>query len=322
MRALRLGLVLGVLLFALALAPVAIGEPDDAAEITYLEAWQAPGNETSFDEAVDVQSAIDDGSMTRATGLDGTDMLVIEMRIRGFDEAVRTANGSSTTDQFQHALSAHGTLEISQTDMGPQKAPLEIDALDETGVTVFPDAANETYYLSIDLDDAVVTRNGDTEALDTERTHRFAIVAQLDTNSSLRTTNDSAATAIEPRSATVDTAADGSVHVRPQPNETVSGTTNFGTGSTITLVLSGESNPETAANESFHVTSEATVRQSDGGFRYEGTFDSTFDLTDVATSATNTIFDVRANGVIARRAGAGRGGRPTCLGRNTRGRRR
>lgn len=280
-----------LVLSLVAVPALGTGATAQDASIERLEAWQAPANETAFDSADDVRAAIENGTLSRATGVNGDDVLVLELQVTGFDEVVASANGSTTTERFQTALADHGGLLIRQTNMGPQRAPVAIDALNQTGVEVF--ATNDTYYVRIDLSEAVVTRNDDREQLETDRPYSFGVRATLAADSPLTDDRSVAGTAVERRSATVETARDDNVQLQPQVNQTIAGTTNVGTGSTVTLVLTGDANPATDRNESFRLTREATVTTADDHVRYEGKFNTTVDLSDVSPAATNVTVDVR-----------------------------
>lgn len=274
-------------------AAVVQPEQSENATIERIEAWQAPANATVFDDAADVRSAIEGGTLSRATGINGSHGLVVEMELRGFEGAVADANGSTSTERFRTALGKHGGLEIRQTDMGPNQAPLSVDALDGTGVTVHPDAANGTYYLSIDLGDASLVRNGSPGDFQRSGTHEFDVLAHLEANTTLTAERAVAMTAVAPRDASVETAPDDRVQLRPLPDQTVTGTTNIGAGSTVTVVVRGETNPDTDANESFRLLREATVGMTEDRFRHEGQFATTLDLRDVSPAATDVTVDVR-----------------------------
>jgi hypothetical protein len=298
-----------MLSLALLVPAVVVGETDtdENATLDRTEAWQAPASEAGFDDAADVRAAIDGGRLSRATEVNATHLLVVELGLRGFDEALGAADGSTTTGRFQAALREHGDLEIQQTNMGPNRAPLAVDALNGTGVTVYPDATNDTYYLVIDLANTTALRNDSPTELSERREYEFDVGATLAADSPLTAGEQRAMTAVAPREVSVDTAADGRVQLRPLPNQTVSGTTNLGTGSTVRVVLSGESNPQTDANESFRLARETTVDVVDDRYRYEGGFTATFDATDVSPRATNVTVDVRArNRSILDRSVSGR----------------
>jgi hypothetical protein len=282
-----------LLVLSLVAVPVPrTGATAQDASIERLEAWQAPANETAFDSADDVRAAIENGTLSRATGVNDDDVLVLELRFQEFDEAVANASGSTTTERFQTALTEHGDLVIRQTNMGPMRAPVTIDALDQTGVEVFA-ADDDTYYVRIDLSEAVVLRNDDSEQLETDRPYTFVVQAELAADSPLTAERSVALTAVDQRSATVETERDGTVQLQPRANQTIAGTANVGTGSTVTLVLSGDANPRTDGNESVRLTREATVTPTDDHAHYEGAFAATFDLRDVSPAATNVTVDVR-----------------------------
>jgi len=284
-----------VLSLALLVPAVVVGETatDENATLDRVEAWQAPASEAGFENAAAVRAAIDDGRLSRATGVNATHLLVVELGLQGFDEALGDADGSTTTGRFQAALREHGDLGIRQTNMGPNRARLAVDALNGTGVTVHPDARNDTYYLAIDLASTTASRNDSPTELAESREYEFDVRATLAADSPLTAGEQRAMTAVAPREVSVDTAPDGRVQLRPLPNQTVTGTTNLGTGSMVRVVLAGESNPQTDANESFRLARETTVDVVDDRYRYEGGFTATFDATDVSPQVTNVTVDVR-----------------------------
>lgn len=303
-------LLVGLLLLSLALLTPAVvlgvegtsvkaailqSEQSENATVERIEAWQTSADGTTFEDAADVRSAIEGGTLSRATAINGSHLLVVEMALPGFEESVADASGS-TTERFRTALAEHGDLEIRQTDMGPNQLPLYVDALNGTGVTVYPDYANGTYYASIDLDEALLVRSGSPSSFQRSGTHKFDVRARLDGDSPLTEEMSVAMAAVAPREASVQTAPDGRVQLRPLPDQTVSGTANVGVGSSVTVVVTGESNPETDANESFRLVREATIRVTEDRFRYEGRFDATLDVTDLSPAATNVTVDVRIDG--------------------------
>lgn len=294
MRKLGIVPVLFVVLIAAVVPAVAVTDSTAEASIEYLEAWQTPDDEVTLQNAGDIQSAIQDGTLSRATGLTANDTLVVELEIPGFEGAVDGANGSTETERFQNALSAHGDLEIHQTNMGPNQAPLRIDVFNSSGVTVFSEG--DTYYAVVDISDARLMRNDIEDDLYHEKAYTFSIEATLSAESDVTDDGDTAATAVDERSVSVVTEPDGRLQFRPQPNQTIMGTTNLGTGSTVTLVLSGESNPETETDESFELTRRVTVGHPSDSYRYEGPFAGSFDLRSVPTAATNVTLDVRTDG--------------------------
>lgn len=303
-------LLVGLLLLSLALLTPAVvlgvegtstkatilqSEQSENATVERIEAWQTSADGTTFEDATDVRSAIEGGALSRATGINGSHLLVVEMELPGFEDAVAGVSGS-TTERFRTALAEHGDLEIRQTDMGPNQLPLYVDALNGTGVTVYPDYANGTYYASIDLDEALLVRSGSPADFQRGGTHEFDVQARLDGDSPLTAEKRVAITAVVPRDASVETAPDGRVQLRPLPDQTVTGTANVGVGSSVTVVVTGESNPGTDANESFRLARETTIRVTGDQFRYEGRFDATLDVTDVSPAATNVTVDVRIDG--------------------------
>lgn len=299
MQSLRVALVVAVVTLA-GVVPFAVtpAPADGEASIERVGTWQAPENATVLNDAADVRSAINDGTLTRATGVDNDDVLVIGLEIRGFGGVVSDADGSNATERFLSALSEHGDLSIEQTNPGPSQLPASVRVLDGTGVRVFPDRANDTYYLAVDLDEVRVTRGDDGDEVDlTYGPYPFIVRAELAADSPLTEERQLALAPVESRSASVETSPDGGIHVRPTSNQTISGTTNVGLGWNVTVVLAGDDNPATAADESFRLTREATVELPDEvGYYYGGTFDSAFDLGTVPTRAESVTVDVRLDG--------------------------
>lgn len=283
----------GVVPFVVSPAPA-----DTEASITRVGTWQAPENATALDDATDVRSAIGDGTLTRATGVTRDDVLIIGVEIRGFEGAVSDADGSNTTEQFLSALSEHGNLTVEQTNPGPSQLPAYVHVLEETGVRVFSDAANDTYYLAVDLGEVRVTRGEDGEEVDLAYgPYPFIVRAELAADSPLTEERQLALAPVESRTASVETDPDGGVHVQPTSNQTISGTTNVGTGWNVTVVLAGSDDSDTAANESFRLTQEATVELPDDvGFYYGATFDSAFDFRTVPVGAERVTVDVQLDG--------------------------
>lgn len=283
------------LLFALLIPAVVIGgsETDGVATLDRIEAWQAPANETGFEDAADIRGAIEDGTLSRATGVNGTHLLVVELGFAGFGDEVGEANGSTTTEQFQSAFREHGDLAIQQTNMGLQADSLVIDTLNGTGVTVYPDQANGTYFLAINLNNATAYRNDSPEKLKDDVPYEFDIRASLAADSSLTDAEQVAKTAVTSRAVSVETAPDSRVQLRSLANQTITGTTNLGTGSTVTVVITGDTNPGTDANESFRLAREAPVDLVEDELKYEGKFDVTFDMTEISPAATNVSVDVQ-----------------------------
>lgn len=299
MRALHaVFLAVGVLVATATLSTVALTESTTEASIDRVGVWQTQTNVTDFEDSTDVRTAIDDGSLARATGVDQNDTLVIEMRMRGFADTVLNANGSNTTERFLSAMTEHGDLVVQQTNPGPSQRPLHVRVLDGTGVRVFSDVTNDTYYVAADLDTVRVTR-GETDEEDdlTHGPYPFLVEAELAADSPLTKDRQLAVAMVESRSATVETAPDDRVYVRPLSNLTVTGTTNVGPGWPVTLVLSGDDDPETSVDESFQSTKEAVVeRPEEGGWSYEGRFVATFDRDAIPTGARDVTLDVRLDG--------------------------
>jgi len=299
MRALHAVLVAAIVTFA-GVTPAVVAPASVAtdASLDRVGAWQAPANATDLDDAADVRSAIDDGSLSRATGVDNEDTLVLGIEIRGFAGAVSDANGSNTTDRVLSALSEHGDLVVLQTNPGASQRPAHVHVLDGRGVRAFADAANDTYYVVMDLDEVRATRGEDGDEVDLTRSpYSFIVRAELAADSPLTEERQRAVTSVEPRSASVETAPDGRVHVQPSSNLTLSGTTNVGSGWPVTVVLAGDDDPDTATDESFESTRQATVElPEEVGFHYEGTFDVTFDEDAVAIGAENVTVDARLDG--------------------------
>jgi PGF-CTERM protein len=299
MRALHAVLVAAIVTFA-GVTPAVVAPASVAtdASLDRVGAWQAPANATDLDDAADVRSAIDDGSLSRATDVDGDDTLVLGIEVRGFADAVSDANGSTTTNRVLSALSEHGDLVVEQTNPGPSQRPAAVHVLEGRGVRAFADAANDTYYAVIDLDEVRVTRGDDGEEVALTRgSYSFLVRAELAADSPLTEERQRALTPIEPRSASVETAPDGKVHVQPSSNFTLSGTTNVGSGWPVTAVLAGDDDPDTATDESFQATRQATVEPpEEDEFHYEGTYDATFDEGAVPVAAENVTVDVRFDG--------------------------
>jgi len=289
------------LLFGLLGATVGIAETgsSDHATIERIEAWQAPADEVAFDDAGDVRAAINNGTLSRATVVNGTQLVVLGLELRGFEEAVTGANGSTVTDRFQTAFNERGDLTVRQANPDRSHVPLWfVDALNSTGVRVHPDAANESYYVAIDLRDRTAYQgkfDGSWERMPENNRFTFDVLATLDGD--LPNTDDAtvAATAIKPRTAEVDEPPVGDVWFRPRSNQTVTGTTNLGVGSMVTVAVTGNSNPDTGENESFRLVQETTVQMGDSLVPYRGRFDARFDMREVAPTARNVSVDIRVD---------------------------
>ncbi len=299
MRALRAVLLSAVVLSAG--IPLGTAAPTVTANEATLErvgVWQAPTNATDFDAAADVQTAISDGTLTRATSITHDDILVIGIQMRGFSDVVSAANGSTVTERFQSAMATHGDLLVEQTNPPPSRQAMQVHVLNGTGVTVLPDAANDTYYVVADLDEARITRgeDGDRESLD-HGPYEFIVRAELAVDSPLTEDRQYAVAPVESRMASIETAPDGTVHVKAGSNLTVSGTTNVGTGWPVTVVISGGDNADTSSNESFRLTREATVQPSEQrNHHYRRTFDITFDQDGIPNAAENVTVAARFDG--------------------------
>ncbi|WP_137285872.1 DUF7282 domain-containing protein [Halorussus salinisoli] len=299
MRALHAVLLSAVVMSAI--VPVGIAAPrvtSNEASLERIGVWQAPTNVTDFDDASDVRTAITDGTLTRATSVTHDDTLVMGIQMRGFTDIVSAANGSNVTEQFQSAMSTHGDLLVEQTNPPPSRQAMQVHVLNWTGVTVLPDDANDTYYVVVDLDEARITRgeDGDRESLD-HGPYEFIVRAELAADSPLTEDRQYAVAPVDSRKASLETAPDGKVHVEAGSNLTVSGTTNVGTSWPVTVVLSGDDNADTSANESFQVTREATVQPSEERNRhYRRTFDTAFDRETVPITAENVTVNVRFAG--------------------------
>jgi len=177
-----------VLVLSLSLLfPPALGgtATDETASLDRIEAWQGTVTATQLESATAVEAAIDDGRLSRATGVNGTHTLVVELGIGGFDDAVAAAPGSTVTDRFQAAIREHGDLTIRQTNAGPNQLPVVVDAVDGTGVTVYPDPSTDTYYLALDLTDGPTYRGDSPTRLATGRHYQFDVEASLDADSPL-----------------------------------------------------------------------------------------------------------------------------------------
>lgn len=299
MQTLHVALVVAIVALAGVVPFVVTSAPIDAsASITRVGTWQAPDNATELDDVADVNSAIADGTLARATGVDNDDVLVIGVGMRGFEDAVSAADGSNVTALFLSAMAEHGDLTVEQTNPGPSQRAASVRVLDGTGVRVLPDVANDTYYLVVDLDEARVTRGEGGDEVDlTYGPYPFVVRAELTADSPLTEKRELAVAPVEPRTASVETAPDGRVHVQPASNQTVSGTTNVGSGWNVTVVLEGDDASDTAENESFRLTREATAELPDGAdFYYESRFQSAFDWRTVPTATENVTVDVRFDG--------------------------
>jgi hypothetical protein len=299
MRALHAVLLSAVVLFAG--LPVSTAASTVTANDTSLDrvgVWQAPTNATDFDDASDVRAAVTNGSLTRATGVNNNDTLVVGIQIRGFSDVVATANGSNTTERFLSAMSNHGDLLVEQTNPPPSFPAMQVHVLNGTGVTVLPDAANNTYYIVVDLDKAHITRGEDGDGVSLERgPTEFIVRTELAADSPLTEDRQYAVASVDSRRASIETAPDDTVHIEAASNVTISGTTNVGTGWPVTVALTGDDNSDTSANESFRLTKEAVVQPSDErNYHYERTFATAFEREAVPTAAENVTADVRYDG--------------------------
>lgn len=258
--------------------------------------WQAPADATDVEDAADVRAAIDDGTLSRATGVDSEDLLVIGIDVRGFEDAVANADGTNATERVRSALAAHGDLVVRQTYHGTSVQPAYVHVLDGPGVRAFPDAANGTYYLVVDLGEAKVTRDRDGDAYDLEYgPYTFRVSATLSADSPLTDDRQQVIASIEQRHASVATGPDGQIHLDPAGNQTISGTTSVGTGWQVSVVLVGEDDPATDRDESFRRERSVTVGADDEDVTYEGTFRAPFDLQSVP-AGTDVTVDVRFEG--------------------------
>lgn len=266
--------------------------------------WQAPTNETAFESAADVRAALADGTLGRATGVDANHTLVLQVDASGLEGAIAAADGPNDTARFRAALADHGDLVVRQHErtVGVSQQFAVLHVLDGPGVRVLADEASDTYYLVVDVDRARLTRGDDEVPIDHVAVHDtgrmwFRVDATLAADSPLTDGEEVARAVVTPREASVSTAPDGTVHFRPAANQTVVGHTDVGPGWNVTVVLAGEDDPTTTADESFRLTREVTVRNDEGRpYRYDGTFEATFDLQDVPTGARNVTADVRFAG--------------------------
>ncbi|WP_158059291.1 DUF7282 domain-containing protein [Halorussus halophilus] len=297
MRPLHAILVLSLVLSSGVSAISATHSPslENEVSIDHVGTWQAQANETDFHNASAVSTAINDGSLSRATGVNDDDLLVVELKIPSFADAVDAANGTTTTERFLTAMSEHGDLTITQTNPGPSRQAMTLDVLNGTGVRVFADATNSTYFVVLELDKVRPTRGNevDKDALEYEPTP-FLVRATLAADSPLTEDRQRAIAPVETRWASIETTPDGMVHVNTQSNLTISGKTNVGTGWPVTVVLTGSDNPDTASNESFRLTREATVEPpKPESYPYEGSFNATFRRGTIPPTAENVTLRVR-----------------------------
>lgn len=299
MRALHPVAIAAVALTAF-VAPAVVAPASTAsdASLDRVGVWQGPTDATDLNDAGDVRSAVDDGALSRATGVDRNDTLVLGIEVRGFAEAVADADGSNATERFTAAMAEHGDVTVAQTNPRPSFPPVYVHVLEGAGVEVFPDEANDTYYAVVDLAEVPVTRgeDGDRTTLDSD-TQEFVASVELAADSPLTEERQYAVAPVEPRWATIETAPDDRVHARPRSNLTINGTTNVGTDWPVTVVLAGDDDPDTAADESFRLTRNATVNASEErNYHYERSFAAAFEDGVVPPGAENVTVDVRFDG--------------------------
>lgn len=265
-----------------------------------LGVWQSPAGETNLTSAADVRAAAEEGRLRRATGVNGSHLLVVRVDATGLEGALAAADGPNATARFRSVLREHGDFLVVQTNPSVERDPRIVHVLDGPGVRALADAANDTYYLAIDLGEARVT-SGDADpaaALEDDpfEPYRFEVRMELAADSPLTEGGERAVATVEPRGARVSTAPDGIIHFRPAPNRTVVGTTNVGTGWNVTVVLAGEDDPNTTADESFRLARPVAVEfASENRFDHAGRFAASFDLSDAA-AAVNVTADVRFGG--------------------------
>lgn len=261
--------------------------------------WQAPRAETTIEEVTDLRAGIDDGTFDRATAVNESHLLVVGIEITGLEGALAKARGENVTTRFRNAVDRHGHLEVVQhpDTVGTMVDPAVVHVLDGPGVRVLADARNDSYFVLVAPAEARLTR-GDRE-VDPERVAPhdadgmwLQVRAGIASESPLADEDERAEAVVAPRSASLSTAPDGTVHVAPGTPRTISGTTNVETGWNVTAVVTGEDDPATDADESFRVTRNASVEVPEERYRYAGRFDVSVDVPESPPGTSATV-DVR-----------------------------
>lgn len=262
--------------------------------------WQAPRDETTIEEVTDLRAGIDDGTFGRATAVNESHLLVAGIEITGLEGALAKARGENVTTRFRNAVDRHGHLEVVQhpDTVGTMVDPAVVHVLDGPGVRVLADARNDSYFVLVDPAEVRLTQ-GDRE-VDPERVAPYdadgmwlQVRAGIASESPLADEDERAAAVVAPRSASLSTAPDGAVHVASGTTRTISGATNVGTGWNVTVVVTGEDDPATDADESFRLTRKGAVEIPDeGSYRYAGGFDVSVGVPGVPPGTSATV-DVR-----------------------------
>lgn len=266
--------------------------------------WQAPKDATDFDDAAGVRAGIGKGTVTRATAVNASHVLLVQVDASGLAGAIAAADGSNATARFRSVLDEHGDVEVVQhlSTVGIHEEPARLHVLDGPGVEVLPDAGNGTYFVVVDPEAANLTRGDRDAAIDHVTPYdgdgmRFDVTVGLAAASPLTDRAENASAVVAPRRASVSTAPDGNVHLDPATDQTVSGTTNLGTGWNVTVVLDGDDDPATEPDESFRLTREPAVESpTESSYRNARPFEGDFDLSAVPEASRNVNVDVRLDG--------------------------
>lgn len=241
--------------------------------------WRTTENATTFETVDEVESSVRAGTLSRAENLSGGGTMIIRFQIPGFNQLLAQTNGTNTTDRFQRAARQFGDLDFQQTNPYAQIRPVELFLLDDPGVRVLDDVADDTYYMIVDLQ-RVHAVYGSSDSTTIQPRARFTL--NLTFEGSVTASGDEVvAEAFVPPNRVSINQTDGFV-VEPGENLTVTGTANFGPFEQVQVVLQGHDDPATAENESVRRVKIAYLGQpievANGTWSYSVVFERTGSL--------------------------------------------
>lgn len=262
--------------------------------------WQAPADETAIDEVSDLRAAVADGTFDRATAVNESHLLVVGIDATGLEGAIANADGENVTARFRNAVDSHGDLDVVQhpDTVGLEQVPAVFHVLNGPGVRVFADARNDSYFVLVDVAEVRLTQ-GDRE-IDLEQVAAhdadgmwLQVRAGIANTSRLADVDERVAAVVFPRSASLSTAPDETIHAAPSMTRTIAGTTNVETGWNVTVVVAGEDDPASDADESFRLTRQAIVEPPDeDSYRDARRFNVSVDVPEFSPGINATV-DVR-----------------------------
>lgn len=187
-----------------------------------------------------------------------------------------------------------GDLDFQQTNPYAQIRPVELFLLDDPGVRVLDDAADDTYYMIVDLQ-RVRALYGSSDSTTIRPRARFALNLTFEGSVTASGEQIVAEAFVPPHRALIDR-TDGLV-VEPGENLTVTGTANFGPFKRVRVVLRGHDDPATAENESIQRAKIAYLGQpteaTNGMWSYSVVFERTASL---RTAQNVTVRAVEVDG--------------------------